>query len=548
MIKKTKVIIIAVLLVLVAVLVIPTGLGDEIETPFGSWRFEIITTDSNGNDHPMSVVRSIGGQMLQWTHGGEDVSTVTFRLYASAIGSGYDYCDINCGYNSEFYILPALLGVSLCSRDLTRPTEDTIRLTVNGPEVLIIEAVTPMSDFETCSWVPPSNTQELMLVWYFSAEPLRYRGVVGETPDSWQEESIFEIIQSDIEVTWVEGATEPCGDGSCNFGPWPEENCASCPTDCGVCDAEMMEIHTSVGYGLTEDSEGMGFHHGKDDYSWTDWIFPSAPYSIEVFKNADAWNLWVKTGSGTSGKTIKASCEIVSYSVTYHPLVTAWSDSGDTVESDTWYELGFWTEWEENHILISNNQNYKIYFNIWLEGSADSHTLTVNANNYNDETVVTNMVTGASDSSSPYQFELDFGEYYIIETDWYGNNEVKTATSGDNMPDNDKTITMNHPNSWLIGVMHVGSNPPYSTKVGAETQYGVGAVFYRQNGVYTVYGYDGSGTEKTHTATLDDNDFSFVFNWFSKAQMYTGSTFSIVDTDRSAYKSYSYDGNYLGVI
>jgi len=223
--NKPSILVAAVLLILAAVFLVPIGQGDEVESPFGSWRFEVTSTDSEGNTHPMSVVNTMGGQMLQWTHGGIDLTSVTCRLYASATGEGYDYCDIDCRNSAyRMYIYVSLNytdndGITHSyGGDMSKPPNEIIRLDINGAEELIIESVTTMSDFGISS----ADTQVYALEWYFFAFPLIYRGVTGDTPDPWVEEEVNIVVESDVEVTW-EGVPIPVGFKSYRFSvPSPE--------------------------------------------------------------------------------------------------------------------------------------------------------------------------------------------------------------------------------------------------------------------------------------------------------------------------------------
>ena len=562
--------VVAILIIAGAILFVPTGTSSTVEAPFGTWRIEVSSTDSSGNIHPMSVVNTLGGQMLQWTHGGADVTVVTCKLYASATGNGYDYCDIDCTNNeAPFYRMSLSVHLNYIDEDglphgyqgmSTPPPNEIIRLDVNGDEVLLIESVTPMSAFEGFSEIPPDETREYTLKWYFFAIPLIYRGVSGDTPDYWEEETVTLTVESNVEVTW-EDEGPSCGDGVCANEPWPGENCKTCTDDCGICNSKMALVDaTNLGTGLRGSTSGVTFHHGNDDYSWNEWTQITTPYHIEVFKNANAWSFYVWAETGTTGKTLKAHTYIEVDGVMINLIDTSWSDVGSVVTENTWYQLGYWTEWEELHRLIHDSTNYKLYISAWLEGGPNAHTLTVNPEESNDDhTLVVNLVGSVVDSTPPYTFSVNSGDYYNIKVDWYntmldGENKVTASKSG-TMGSSDTTITINHPNVWYIvamcdrptfGPFYMYCTPPLPP-MQYESPDGVW-VFYRGAGTYEVEWDSQSGYgARTKSGTVVDEPIAIICYWESGAQFITNGMFSITSAPTS-YSRYSYNGNYLGVI
>ncbi len=90
---KNKVIIIIVILALVIV-VIPFGQSNEIKSSFGNWKVEVYGNTADGEQIEFEVERS-ALQLFSFYYQGSEVVSITYKLKAIAIGSGFTSCEID---------------------------------------------------------------------------------------------------------------------------------------------------------------------------------------------------------------------------------------------------------------------------------------------------------------------------------------------------------------------------------------------------------------------------------------------------------------------
>ena len=90
MLKKTKAIIVAAVLVLVAILVVPIVSSNEIASGFGSWKVDCYAVTEDGKEILLKPANNGLSFLLSWYHNGIKVVSVDWKLKAKATGSGYD--------------------------------------------------------------------------------------------------------------------------------------------------------------------------------------------------------------------------------------------------------------------------------------------------------------------------------------------------------------------------------------------------------------------------------------------------------------------------
>lgn len=198
--KTTKVIVVLLVFILIVgvILLVPPSWANTFEAPFGQWRVELVGITEEGKTIPLN-----NGQTLSWTTSGDSVIGVKCKLYASAIGSGYDTCEIlveDTQYPGNPWMSCTLSkdGDSY-SGSLINPTSGSYLLDVNGNEILFMEHTQDLDEFTTFMG---GGTSVCTLSWMFSATPLKYRGIYNGTPDPWQEQEFVFTVQSGLEVTW----------------------------------------------------------------------------------------------------------------------------------------------------------------------------------------------------------------------------------------------------------------------------------------------------------------------------------------------------------
>lgn len=92
--KKTTVIIIFIL-VLAGVMVIPIGSSDTVDAEFGQWKLGIRAIGTDGSTTPLSVVNTIGGQLLSVSREGVEIESLEFFISAKAVGEGFTQVEID---------------------------------------------------------------------------------------------------------------------------------------------------------------------------------------------------------------------------------------------------------------------------------------------------------------------------------------------------------------------------------------------------------------------------------------------------------------------
>ena len=96
MIAAKKALIVVAILVLAAVMIVPIGTSDVVDSPFGQWKVGIRAVGKDGSVTPLSIVNTIGGQILSVSGPDIDVNgSLEFYISAKATGEGYTQCEID---------------------------------------------------------------------------------------------------------------------------------------------------------------------------------------------------------------------------------------------------------------------------------------------------------------------------------------------------------------------------------------------------------------------------------------------------------------------
>lgn len=505
--KKILIGFVILFVLIAAFLVIPTPSGDTVKAPFGEWRVELIGLGCCGQKLEFQP-SSITGQLLEFTKDGTEVEQVEINIYATPTGSGFDSVEFDLSddhwdYNCPF-ISPSLqVGNTVYNYDTIDYNGDLNRQIPLGEEVLFHSGTIHLDDIFTLHPEINENTDQTMyLDITFNLYECIYRGVSQQGDGPWQTSDVSFTVRSDVALDWTsEGPS--CGDGTCEGQPYPGENCKTCPSDCGTCNAKItnhiVELHDN---GLTKDPDGIQFKHGYDDYSWSNWAYKNPPYSIEVFKNADAWTQWIWVNSGYSGTLYATATVYNDVGVAFPLYETDFSDNGVSATGGDWYCLSWWTEWETDHTLTENCPDFSLRIDVYLSGGGSGFPQITSPGPVDGATVNTGLVPLEAYINDPDGEQVDCTFYYYDGT----------------------------------------SNTP----IGTDSVSGSGYVYNN----YFVSNPLSDGTYQwSITATDADGDITFsdIFEFTvstGTGEMVSKGLFSI--TDESVFEPYQYDGKTLG--
>jgi hypothetical protein len=368
------------ILILGGIMFIPIGVSENIETPFGQWIVEVEGTTPTGQIIPFSTVKTIGGQLLSWTTGGQTISHVNVKIYAQATGSGYDYCDIDLGtYEVVAKIYEGGIGYS---EVIFSSLGQTFELPVNGAKVLIFDISTDLSAFESRTGVDYGDVFTIKFL--FRAG---YVGFVeditfcGRTSDGevgpWQTYSDIFTINTDITLKYEDDyVPSPCNQ------PYPGNNCQSNPSECGVCNAHLSSINAyssgayvaSFGWGSSSSYGTCDvIYHYYDVDHWSSWEAANTNDHIEVFRYRDIFAMTSKpTEEGVlrAYMTLEHPTKGTIYLEEYH---VGWDNDklGMTVSAGEWCNAYFHTNKKENHLLLSGG-GWALTGILWYEPTGTS--------------------------------------------------------------------------------------------------------------------------------------------------------------------------------
>jgi len=193
--------------------------------------------------------------------------------------------------------------------------------------------------------------------WYTDSSGTQKTSVVTGSENSdygpWQETDASFSVGTDLELTWVDEAY--CGDGNCD----QDEDCQSCPEDCGSCDTWIEGFNLVFDGDFIKDvcSPRMHAYTGS---SWEDWRYYHRTSDCSLLRltfprdiyygESVAFEYYVKPGHygdtlygemrlyGPSGQCV--SLDYTSWSSIDANGVTTSSSGGPY--GDGWYNLGAW--------------------------------------------------------------------------------------------------------------------------------------------------------------------------------------------------------------
>lgn len=360
-------------------LFVPTGQSQNIKTPFGNWTVELTGTTPCGDTVPFSTVNTVVGQIFSWSTGGQEIDHLNIKIYAQATGDGYETCELNMGT----YELIALLsepGTGV-SRPVGTPLAQTFELPVNGDQVLIVDADTDLSIFESASSVDYGDTFTIKF-WFrkltvpYPGEYITFRGIESDgTEGPWQEYTDVFVINTDITLTYEEDYVPP--PPSCNE-PFPGQNCQSSPSECGPCNAHLTDVYgwsggSVEGFGWSSSSpygECNIIYKYYDVDHWSSWEAANVNDHIEVFRYR---NMFAVTGKPNTEAYLRGYCKMTHptegtvYLEEFH-ATPRWSNDklGLILPVGDWGSAYFHTNKKENHLLLSGG-GWEIEMKLWFE-------------------------------------------------------------------------------------------------------------------------------------------------------------------------------------
>jgi len=124
-------IMVVLILVIAALFIIPIGMGEEVEAPFGDWRISVDVETTDGKTVPLSTVTTMGAQMLSVFAGGTEISTITYKVEARATGSGFTHCELD--------LSQARFSMMVDDKKVGRNGEANIMLPLDGDYQTVFE-------------------------------------------------------------------------------------------------------------------------------------------------------------------------------------------------------------------------------------------------------------------------------------------------------------------------------------------------------------------------------------------------------------------------
>lgn len=198
---KKIIILFLIAVIIIAVLIIPFGQSDVVESSFGEWKIEVEVGFADGTTEKLSVANNLGGQMLAFFNkDGKEVTTLICSLYAKATGSGYTGCELNL---YDMWFNPHLISVATNGDDYFwtyQRLSSSYTIPLNQDFQLISKKSITISDAKDVG-----NGDYNLFIGY--AGDIKYRGL----PDgSWQTD--MQSIKTIVYLTKSEsggGGTEP---------------------------------------------------------------------------------------------------------------------------------------------------------------------------------------------------------------------------------------------------------------------------------------------------------------------------------------------------
>lgn len=370
-----KVLLIVVMIFISVILFVETGQSENIKTAFGEWHVELSTTDKDGNTKPMSMVRSIGGQLLSWTVDGQDITSITCTVYAVATGSGYDFCDIDLSatdirtyldLGNDDYTGPAYSGPS-----------NIVSIPLNAEPIEVMSATTTLSEFEVWNRVNDGASGTFSFLVF--SPPVKYRGRTDTITDPWAESQSTFTIDTTIEVGFVGDETSSCNE------PYPGTNCFTSPSTCGSCSSTFGIVSPNKGTGISElfweyPHFRYKYHH---DGGWSSWATVNSGSPLQVFYHHNIIGLY---GKASVAGTFRGLALMYSPTGQYITLNSYKEFSNSNLDEHV--EVGeecfayFSTGWSSNHKLKENGV-WNLEGNIWVESGTtptpQTYDLTINS-------------------------------------------------------------------------------------------------------------------------------------------------------------------------
>jgi hypothetical protein len=333
---KIQTLIIVAVILLAGISFIPTGTSDTMQTSFGYWKVEAFLEDEEGNQVPMSVIENQGSYLLTFFYEGTSFTKVTFKLQAKATGNGYDLCRI---YTNQIrsqgyaYSVPAPTHECFFNSQYGNYPVD-VPLDGNFHTVL-----SRTFDFQgtTCTKNLPNGNYKFETMFTGTAQ---YSGIYGGIEDEKQSTSLSITALKSFTISGGSPPAPYCGDGICNGN----ENCNTCPGDCGPCE-EGEDYPTTAIY--TTNPVWNRFVEGK----------------IRVKANLQSSNIpcttELKWGDGTSTQTISTSSNV--FKDVYHTYTTAGTKTVQARSKRN--DIGVWGDWYGFPIFVMTS-SMQLYYTL----------------------------------------------------------------------------------------------------------------------------------------------------------------------------------------
>jgi hypothetical protein len=214
-------IMVVLILVIAALFIIPIGMGEEVEAPFGDWRISVDVETTDGKTVPLSTVTTMGAQMLSVFAGGTEISTITYKVEARATGSGFTHCELD--------LSQARFSMMVDDKKVGRNGEANIMLPLDGDYQTVFELKGEWLVENLDALLPGDYTVTFGL----SQGSYKFRGV-GDVNGDWQTSTSMPTTTLDISVTQDQNCYRCDGaggiesrdanpDGSCPSG-WDHES------------------------------------------------------------------------------------------------------------------------------------------------------------------------------------------------------------------------------------------------------------------------------------------------------------------------------------
>lgn len=214
-------ILVVLLLILVGLFVLPTGESNETESPFGDWKISIEGKTRDGETIPLSVLGTYGAQMLSVFAGGQEITTLTYKVEAKATGSGFTHAELD--------LSQVRLGMMFADGQCIRNGESGIMLPLDGDYQTVFELSGEWLVGNLDKLLPGEYT----LTFGLYDGQYRFRGA-GDVTGDWQTSTSFPTTTLQVSVTQTEQCFRCDGqggiesktanpDGSCPSG-WDHES------------------------------------------------------------------------------------------------------------------------------------------------------------------------------------------------------------------------------------------------------------------------------------------------------------------------------------